>query len=211
MFYLITPENRGEFTNELKQMHKLRHRIFIEHLKWPLGPIKSVNGMEFDQFDTLNTCYVIRKNSKGVVDACARIIPTSLPNLLCDVFPELIKFQDFPRNETVWEISRFCSDNSTAPRNIVGLLVAAMLKFGVSINMKHYVSMSDIRIEPLLRRAGWKPERLGETMNTGTDTAAGEIYEVSLEVLQNVCRKSCVDEELLKNIPDYSYEKVKAA
>ncbi|WP_247517857.1 acyl-homoserine-lactone synthase [Bradyrhizobium sp. 190] len=42
-------------------MHRLRHRVFIEELQWPVGVIRSVNGMEYDQFDIPFAHYIVRR------------------------------------------------------------------------------------------------------------------------------------------------------
>jgi len=197
MFLHIPPENHRTRRNELASMHRLRHRIFIDHLKWPLDPIQSVNGMEYDQFDLPTAHYITRLNDTGEVDACCRLLPTEGPYLLADVFPHLIESGTPPHAPDIWEVSRFAADDSTAPRNIVGQLVAAMLEVGLAHHLRHYVSVSDIRIEPLLRRAGWNPRRLGATALTGTDIAAGEIYEVSPQALAAVRLRSRVPGPLL--------------
>lgn len=181
-------------------MHRLRHKVFIEQLCWPLGPIKVENGMEHDQFDLPSAHYIVRLNDQSEVDACCRLLPTEGPYLLGDVFPELIESGAPPRAPDIWEVSRFAADNSTAPRNIVGQLVAAMLEVGVAAGLRHYVSVSDIRIEPLLRRAGWDPRRLGIVRHTGTDYAAGEIYEVSGTALSQVYEKSKIAGPLLQSV-----------
>jgi N-acyl-L-homoserine lactone synthetase len=208
MFLLLTPDNREQYIPHIKSMHKLRHQVFIDELKWPLGAIQSIDGMEFDQFDTTDAYYIIRLNDLGEVDACARLIPTTQPNLLCDVFPDLIQKIEKPCSDDVWEVSRFCAAKNSAPKNIVGQLVAAMLEFGLQVGMKNYVSVSDIRIEPLLRRYGWSPERISEPKNTGTDYAAGEIYPVTPHELANVRAKTSLTTPLLANLAEMQLVKL---
>lgn len=199
MFLLINQSNREKFRWEISSMHRLRYRIFVEELKWNSPSIQVVDGMEFDQFDLESAHYIVRLNEEGEVDACTRLLPTDGPYLLGDVFPDLVEVMPIPHNNHTWETSRFCADRRTAPKNIVGLLVAAMLEFGLSVDMQNYVSISDIRIEPLLKRHGWNPVRLGEPKFTGTDYAAGEIFEVSMEALNSVRAKSGITHPLLFN------------
>lgn len=200
MFLHIPPIQQRTFRQELASMHRLRHKIFIENLKWPLGPIQAVNGMEFDQFDGPNAHYIVRLNDTGAVDACCRLLPTEGPYLLAEVFPDLIESGTPPRAADTWEVSRFAADAATAPRNIVGQLVAAMLEVGLANGLNHFVSVSDIRIEPLLRRAGWNPKRMGTTRQTTTDTVAAELYEVSRPALDRVRLKSGIPHALLNAV-----------
>jgi acyl homoserine lactone synthase len=136
-------------------------------------------------------------NEDGDVDACSRLLPTNGPYLLGDVFGDLIQDIEKPHSPLVWETSRFCADRRTAPKNIVGQLVAAMLEFGLAHEITNYVSVSDIRIEPLLHRSGWHPQRIGEPKFTGTDMAAGELFEVSETALEEVRNKSGISGTLL--------------
>lgn len=197
MFLHISPDQHRRYRSELASMHRLRHRIFLDELKWPLDPIQSINGMEYDQFDTPEARYIVRFNESGEVDACCRLLPTEGPYLLADIFPDLIESGAPPRRTDIWEVSRFAADNTTAPRNIVGQLVASMLEVGLQHGLNHYVSVSDIRIEPLLRRAGWEPRRMGHARSTTTDTVAAEIYEVSPLALARVRDKSRIGGPLL--------------
>lgn len=183
-------------------MHQLRHRVFVEQLQWPTdGPIMAVDGMEYDQFDNADARYVVRINDAGEVDACARLLPTTGHYLLAEVYPELLGAHPIPRADDVWEISRLAADNTTAPRNILGQLIAVMLEYGLEQGLRNYVSVSDIRIEPLSRRAGWEITRLGPTTDTGTDTAAAEIYRVSHEDLAAVRQKSRIRCALMMHRP----------
>ncbi|VVT12235.1 acyl-homoserine-lactone synthase [Hoeflea sp. EC-HK425] len=198
MFKLLSGRNFEADRALFESMHRLRYRVFVEELKWPVGRGLFVeNQMEFDQFDTEDAFYIVRINEAGEVDACTRLIPTNVPYLLGDVFTEYVETQPVPRSSSIWETSRFCADRRTAPRNIVGQLVAAMLEFGLEMDMTNYVSISDVRIEPLLVRCGWQPTRLGEPRFTGTDYAAGEIFEVSPEALAQVRLKSKINDTLL--------------
>ena len=197
MFKVLSAANMQECADEFASMHRLRHRVFIEELKWPVGFIRSVSGMEFDQFDIPFAHYIVRLNSEGQVDACTRLLPTTGPYLLGDVFSHLIQTIERPNSPAIWETTRFCADRRSAPKNIVGQLVAAMIEFGLAHGITNYVSVSDIRIEPLLRRHGWVPERISKPWATGTDMAAGELFEVSWPMLEKVRIKSSIDGPLL--------------
>jgi acyl homoserine lactone synthase len=199
MFKVLSADNLPECPELFQSMHRLRHKVFVEELKWPLGAIRSVRGMEYDQFDIQTAHYIVRINDNSEVDACTRLLPTDGPYLLGDVFEDLVKTIPRPNSPVIWETTRFCADKASAPKNIVGLLVAAMLEFGLSRGIRNYVSVSDIRIEPLLKRYGWYPQRIGEPRSTGTDTAVGEIFQVSQAALDEVRRKTGISGPLLED------------
>ena len=202
MLEIIFKGNRRKYYKELSEMHRLRHHLFVEKLGWNL---KTVNGMEFDQYDTDDSFYLIHKNSLGEVDACTRIIQTTQPNMLSEIFPYLISNNKPPKSPYVWETTRFGADTKTAPRNITGILIAGMLEFGIFMGAKNYVSVTNVPLEPLLKRAGWNPQRLGEPQIVGDDSdvlAAAEIYDVSHEMLNNVKRKSRILGKVISNLDD---------
>src|SRR3954471_2659760 len=85
-----------------------RHRVFVKHLGWPLV----TNGQdEIDQFDGPNAVYGIAFDEREAGKGCVRLLPTTSPYLLAEVFPDLLRGEAAPCSESVWEISRFaCMD-----------------------------------------------------------------------------------------------------
>ena len=203
MLEIISQENAHLYYKELSSMHRLRHLIFKERLGWDL---KCINGLEFDQYDTDDAIYLVHKDDSGEVNACTRLLPTTVPYMLEEVFPHLVeKGRDIPKSEQVWETTRFGANTDTAPRNIVGILIAGMLEFAVAMGVKNYVSVTDIPLEPILRRAGWNPQRLGHAQLVGDDSkleSAAEIYDVNNEMLNRVKRKAGLLGPVIRNLDE---------
>jgi acyl homoserine lactone synthase len=196
MFKILSDGNRGTGRGLFASMHRLRHKIFIEERSWPLGEISSLCGMERDDFDIPSARYIVRVNGKGDVDACMRLLPTSGPYLLGMKFGDLIQKIAKPNSPRIWEMSRFCADRN-APANVPGQLMAAMLEFGLANGVTNYVSVSDVRMEPALRRCGSVFSRMGEPRECRGDVIAGVIFKVSEAILQDVRRKSGISGPLL--------------
>lgn len=186
MIIVVNKNNKHRYTKELASMHHLRKKVFKDSLKWN---VNIINEMEFDQFDTDDAYYIMHISGTGDVDGCTRLLPTTKPYLLGDVFPQLIENQEIPCDESIWESTRFCADKESAPKDIMPKLLSAMLEFALANGIKEYVSVSDVRIEPLLRRSGWETSRLGATINTGTDIAVGKRLPVTGEIFENVKSK----------------------
>src|SRR5476651_265297 len=94
------PESVG---NALAQY---RHQIFVEQLGWRL-PL-AIDGFERDQYDRDDTVYVVAHDESGSICGCARLLPTTLPYLLKDIFPFLIAERaSAPQSADIWELSRF--------------------------------------------------------------------------------------------------------
>ncbi len=206
MLHIISKENAHLHWDALASMHQLRRSVFQERLGWDVAV---VNGLEIDQFDLPDAHYLVHYSPDGRVNACTRLLPTTGPYLLADVFPELVDGA-LPHEQDIWESTRFCADQATAPVNIAAMLMAGMLEFGVFTGLRAYVSVSDVRMEPIMRRAGWSPVRLGGTMETGTDTAAAEWLEVSPAYLACVRARAGATGSVIANLDELRQERVAA-
>jgi len=144
-----------------------RHKVFVERLGWQL---KAENGLEFDQFDRPDTVYVIARDEDDDVIGCARLLPTTRPYLLGEVFPELLNGLPPPASPEVWELSRFAAvDFNAAPSSplgqfsspiAVGLLRASIACAGEH-GAKQLITVSPLGVERLLRKAGFEARRAG--------------------------------------------------
>src|ERR1700752_59202 len=94
---------------------RYRHRVFVEMLGWPLQTRE--HGLEFDQFDREDTVYVVARNTIDSVVGTARLLPTSRPYLLGEVFPQLLHGQQLPSAPEVWELSRFAAVDFNSTTN----------------------------------------------------------------------------------------------
>lgn len=153
-----------EFAPELENaIAAYRHKIFIERLGWQL-PVE--NGMERDQFDHPDTLYVVSREANGAICGCARLLPTTEPYLLSEVFPHLLAGAPIPNTRDVWELSRFAAasiePNSTidATGNTRSLLAAAV-KSAAEQGAKRLITVSPLGIERLLHRMGVHAHRAG--------------------------------------------------
>jgi len=206
LLHVLSKENAHLHWDALASMHQLRRTVFKERLAWD---VNVVNGLEIDQFDLPEAHYLVHYAPDGRVNACTRLLPTTGPYLLADVFAELVD-GEMPRAHDIWESTRFCADQATAPANIAAILMAGMLEFGLFTGLRAYVSVSDIRMEPIMRRAGWNPVRLGGTLETGTDMAAAEWLEVSHTFLARVRDRAGVVGPIIANLDELPAERVAA-
>lgn len=155
-----------EFSPEFEiAVAEYRHRIFIEKLGWPL-PVQ--NGMERDQFDRPDTIYVVARGQDGAICGCARLLPTTQPYLLGEVFPNLLWGQPAPSADNIWELSRFaaavtdshCTSAIEAANNTRGLLAAAVNRAATQ-GAARLITVSPLGIERLLHRMGVHAHRAG--------------------------------------------------
>ena len=156
---------------------RYRYRVFVEKLRWD---VPSQNGMEFDQFDRSDTVHVIGRDAEGRIGGCCRLLPTSKPYLLKEVFPELMAPGTLPASPTTWELSRFTTHDlygsGAAKRNCflsdasIGLLRYSMataaalgarhLVFVAAVGTGSLIDKLDIDIEDVGQRKNCKGHRL---------------------------------------------------
>lgn len=101
----IYTKTMNEMSSDLlKQLGQYRYRVFIEMLGWDLD---TEPGIETDQFDRPDTVFVIAEDNAQNIIGCSRLLPTTQPYLLKEVFPELLGLRKAPESPQVWELSRF--------------------------------------------------------------------------------------------------------
>ncbi|SCB52513.1 acyl homoserine lactone synthase [Bradyrhizobium yuanmingense] len=167
-------------------MHRLRGRVFKDRLDWD---VSVSNGLEIDQYDTFNPTYLLALEQGDVV-GCVRLLPTTGRNMLADTFPVLLDGNPAPKATTIWESSRFCVDTKSAAataenglRKATFLLLGAMLEWGQQHNLQAIATVTDLRMERILRRAGWHLDRLGLPRQIGSTNAVAGLLPISCEAL----------------------------
>jgi N-acyl-L-homoserine lactone synthetase len=175
--YITKPKNELE-SSLLEQMFRQRAEAFLERREWS---VEVKDGREYDQFDDMDPLYVIVATDAGELQASIRLLPTAGPHMLADVFPEVMGEGEFVRNPLVWELSRFSVVKSdvTISKNGVNLVTYQLLDAAFDIAYKsgisHLVSVYDVFVQRILRRAGYAFEQLGPVVqyDRGLKTIAG--------------------------------------
>ncbi|PZV34476.1 acyl-homoserine-lactone synthase [Mesorhizobium kowhaii] len=191
MMQLITPDCYAEFSDELEQMYRLRYRVFRDRLDWD---VSFCGGYEVDPFDALRPHYLVLRAPAGRIDGCVRLLPTTGPTMLRDSFFALLADRSAPEDPRVWESSRFALDLPPSTPKQAGIaigtyeLFAGMVEFGLSRGLRSIVTVTDLRIERILRRAGWPLERLSDPQTIGNTRAVAGILDVSTESLEALRR-----------------------
>lgn len=187
---IITPDLYGAFVQELSDMYHLRYRVFRERLGWK---VQTNGDLDIDEFDALHPVYLIQRACDYRIQGCVRLLPSTGPTMLRDTFSVLLDGHPFEPSPSVWESSRFALDvNADARSTVRGLasatyeLFAGMIEFGLSRGLTEIVTVTDTRVERILRRAGWSLRRAGQPRILGATEALAGHLEVSTECLMRV-------------------------
>jgi N-acyl-L-homoserine lactone synthetase len=162
--------SNGELAYLINDMHRDRACTFKDRLGWEVEVDEF--GQEIDEFDTwkVNPLYLISVDDNGEYRGSLRLLPTTGPNMLRDVFPQL--FADYVgdgRSEwsmiesaTIWESSRITGDVRVLPELLIGVGEVA-LKAGIT----GIVTVVDKRVKRLLGMVGCSPEIIGTPCEIG--------------------------------------------
>jgi acyl homoserine lactone synthase len=167
-------------------MHRLRGRVFKERLDWD---VSVSDGLEIDQYDTFMPTYLLAVEQDEVV-GCVRLLPTTGRNMLADTFPVLLDGNAAPKATGIWESSRFCVDTKNVAataenglREATFLLFAAMIEWGQQRDLQAIATVTDLRMERILRRAGWHLDRLGTPRQIGATKAVAGLLPITDDAL----------------------------
>ena len=150
-----------------------RHRVFVEELGWQLD---ARDGAETDRFDRPDTVHVMVEDESGELAGCARLLPTTQPYLLAELFPQLLNGLPPPRDATVWELSRFAAMDFNAraapslaqfTTSATALLMRAAMACAAARGARRLITVSPLGIERLIRKLGIGAHRAGPPMLIG--------------------------------------------
>jgi acyl homoserine lactone synthase len=195
MIILINGSEKERYPNLISGMHRLRADIFHSRLGWD---VSVENGLEIDQFDDDNPLYLLAVDPAGTrVRGTVRLLPTTGPNMLRDVFHHLVPEDEIIESATIWECSRFAVDPSIeTPKDgyliseATGELMAAVIEVGLLAGLTEVMGVFDARFVRILRAAGTppllvsKPQRIGSCL---TYVGLFEVSEQSLQSIQEAC------------------------
>jgi acyl homoserine lactone synthase len=170
-------------------MHRLRRRVFRDRLEWDVAVS---DGLEVDRYDALSPTYLLGIDRQDVV-GCVRLLPTTGRNMLADTFPSLLDGRAAPTSIKIWESSRFCVDTKNVEatagnglREATFLLFASMIEWGQQHDLQAIATVTDLRMERILRRAGWGLDRLGEPRQIGATKAVAGLLPVTDDALRAI-------------------------
>ncbi len=192
MIYIIDSLNRDDHKDLLDEVFRLRARVFEGRLGWH---VKVEDGMERDEFDDHDPAYVVSVTDTGKVVGCMRLLQTTGPHMLSDVFQVLLDGDAPLRSSSIWEATRFCVDTDRldtgrSPRSISYITSEVMIgafEFGMKAGIKDAVAVIDPVMNRVMRRSGNAPyDYLGSPKPMGVVTAMAALLDCSPERVQTI-------------------------
>ncbi len=184
MIRLIPGARAASFPNEIGAMFRCRAQTFSERLGWD---VVVKNGYERDRFDDENPLYVVSVDSvSGQYWGSLRLLPTTGPNMLQDVFPYLLKDGQVIESATIWEVSRICGIQAhgqpECARAGVNYVLADLLvgigDVAILAGLTQVVAVFDARIFRVLKAAGCNPQIIGTPCRIGDTMSYAGIFDL---------------------------------
>lgn len=192
MIIIVDGLNKHLFQPLLDDMFRLRASVFAGRLGWD---VNIENGMEIDQFDRMDPGYIIGVDDKMNVISCARVLQTTGPHMLSDVFDAILDGEAPLRSASIWESTRFCVDtkrladreSKTAVSRATSELMLGILEYAQESGITDIITVIDPIMDRVLKRSNNAPHGyVGKTVPMGKVKALAALLDCTDERIANV-------------------------
>lgn len=192
MIYIVDGLNADLHGELLDEMFRLRARVFEGRLGWD---VDVRDGRERDVFDGLDPAHIVSVNDAGRVVGCMRLLQTTGPHMLADVFSSILDGEPPLRSPTIWEATRFCVDTrelgAGRSRNSVSYVTSeimiAAFEYGMTAGITDAVAVMDPIMDRVMRRSGNGPYGyLGSAKPMGKVVALAGLMDCSQERIDRI-------------------------
>lgn len=156
---------RGKFSGAqdrpLLSMFEARKEVFVDLLKWDVPVIDG--RFEVDQYDDEHALYVIVADAQGEHLGSARLLQTTRPHILLDLYPQLCRGA-VPRSIRTLEITRFClgrRQRASERRETRNRLVSALVSVALERGIERFTGVAELSWLQQILAFGWDCRPLG--------------------------------------------------
>lgn len=203
--HVVHANNRWLYLDEIETMHRHRYELFVEERGW--RALESPDRLDIDEFDNEHATYLIAIDESGAVMGSGRLIPSWLPNMLKNLFPEYVE-GPVPEGPGIWEWSRHATPcRSVSKSKIIRtqhLLNIAVIEFGLLRGMTEVYGILEADLMPWTAKLGWKSKVLGAPRHYGEGYAVASISPIDIEHLHQLRREARIDGAMLIETPGFS-------
>jgi N-acyl-L-homoserine lactone synthetase len=190
MIVVVERYNAHEYSHLMDQMFRLRARVFHDRLGWD---VEVADGKERDRYDDEGPVYIIYADDEArQVKGSLRLLPTTGPTVLADIFSDTLPDAVNLSAPTIWECTRFCvEDHGASSRGhreeliASGVLIAALGDVALRSGIEAILGNFDSTMLRLYRRIGCEVEVLGSTERYGRPVYLGA-FPISEIILDKV-------------------------
>ena len=187
MITIVEGAERERHSTLFDEMFRMRAAVFADRLEWD---VTVTDGREIDRFDAEDPLYLLSlDNQTGALQGAVRLLPTTGPNMLRDVFPVLVP-GGAPASPLIWESSRFAVNpaafnaceraeaNHVVNRTTIELL-CGIVEVCQRAGIEHVVSVFDARMARIFRTIDCTFEVIGTPARIGRTMTYAGIFDMS--------------------------------
>ena len=160
MLKIITSQNMEDYPDLMEKVWRFRHVQFVERLGWK--ELTSEDGREIDRFDTDDAIHLVVEKDERVV-GYTRLLRTSGPHLLSEVYPHIMEGHDWPRGQAIYEWTRCISDQEAGKFGDVQashMLITGVLEFCLVAGIKGLIVETHPKLVTWMLETGYEVETL---------------------------------------------------
>lgn len=213
MFLALQKDNYNFYRPVIDQMHRTRKVVFHDRLKWDV-PV--VGELEFDRYDTLCPVYLVWCDPTGSqFVGCMRLMPTTGPTLLSDVFRSTYPANVDLSHPSIWEGTRTCVNDDAlarlypeiAPAKAFGMIMLAVCEWCLANYVGSIVTNYEPHLARIYRKAGVEIEEIGRADGYGRFPVCCGLVEISTELRDRMREAMGIDASLLSDVSSFAPNK----
>lgn len=203
MFFTIEPFQFERNKELLRTMFQLRARVFHDELGWD---VEVNEGLEYDAYDQLSPVYLVWQGEKNkALLGSLRLLPTTGPTLLSDVFHDTLPADFNLSAPGIWEGTRLCIDQEALadehpeiePKFAFCHMLLALCELGIDKGIQTLISNYEPPTKRLYQMAGAPLEFLGKADGYGKRPVCAGAFRVAPDVLAAMRNKLGITKRLL--------------
>jgi len=202
MFITLQAHQYDQYSHLLDQMFRLRKRVFHDELQWDV-PVRG--NIERDSYDDLSPVYLMWVSDDAqTLYGAMRLMPTTGPTLLYDVFRRTFPDAAGLIGPGIWEATRTCIDAPRVARDFpgtdqargFGLLCLAAAECSIQHGIHTVLSNYEPQMKRIYMRSGARIQELGRADGFGVRPVCCGAFEISDTFLASMRLAMGIDKPL---------------
>lgn len=203
MFIIVQAPDYSQHACLLNQMHRLRKRVFADTLQWD---VEVADELERDCYDDIGPVYVLWcSDNRQMLLGSMRLMPTTGPTLLHDVFARTIPAGVALQGAGIWEATRCCIDSEVFARyhpsmdqaRAFGMICLAAAEVANSHGIHTLISNYEPHMKRIYSRCGAEIKELGRADGYGRRPVCCGAFAISNRIVQSMRAALSLERSLL--------------
>jgi acyl-homoserine lactone synthase len=194
--HVVNAGNRHLYGAELEAFFRARHRIYVEEKEWRQD---DGTGFETDQFDTDDATYLIGIAHNEVMTG-TRLVATSRPHMLSEVFPHLCDFGGVIRSDNVAEWTRGFIVPEYRERGIgpiKGQFCGTVMEYCLNEGISRIGGVQDLYWLPVWKRYHWTVRQVGNPAEIDGRWCVAAFFDVTQEACTRALQAGGLKQSIL--------------